>query len=82
MNDFDLGKTQIEVPCSCDAKVPVSLQQVAEEATVTCFDCGTAIKLNDDKGSSKRAIRDTKRSFDHLDRTIKTINRKLRRRSR
>ena len=70
---IDISKQEINLNCeSCGRKITVSLKQVANQETITCF-CGTKIKLQDSKGSSKKAIRDVNKAFKDLEKTLKSF---------
>jgi DNA-directed RNA polymerase subunit RPC12/RpoP len=69
---FDIGTQETEIGCpECSQTIPVKLDQVAKEDTITCGGCGKAIQLKDVGGSAARAIRDLNASMADLQRTLK-----------
>lgn len=68
---MDISKQTVELDCpECKKSITVTLQQVADEATIKCS-CGQSIKLTDSNGSAKKSIRDINKSFKSLENTLK-----------
>lgn len=68
---FDLSKEKITIGCpTCNRKHQVTLQQVANGATVKCS-CNTNIKLQDKGGSTRRGIGNVNSAFKKLESTFK-----------
>ena len=58
MSNEDIGKEIIDFECEhCKRIIKVTLSQIAREDTVKCV-CGSDIKLLDENGSFKKAIKD------------------------
>ncbi len=54
-----LDKASIEISCEqCRSKFSVTLQQVADQKTVSCRKCGVKIHLTDVGGKAKQALRE------------------------
>ncbi len=70
---IDISKETYLIPCpSCETKVKVSIEQVANGSTVKCRK-GHSIKLLDEGGSHNRTIRNMNSSFARLQKTLKRI---------
>ena len=63
MSNEDIGKEIIDFECEhCKRIIKVTLSQIAREDTVKCV-CGSDIKLLDENGSFKKAIKDINSAF-------------------
>ena len=72
---FDISKEKISIDCpECKRKHQVTLQQVANQATIRCS-CSANIKLTDKNGSARRSIQEINSSFKKLDDAFKRLGR-------
>jgi uncharacterized protein Yka (UPF0111/DUF47 family) len=75
MNNIDIGKETYFIDCpACSKKVKVSIEQVAKGSQVSCK-CGQHIKLHDEGGTHKKAIRNMNSALRSLQNTLKALSR-------
>lgn len=70
----ELMNQKVEVTCTCGSRLRVTLRDVRYNRTVRCSR-GHMIELHDEGGGVRRADR----AMDDLDRSIRDLNRRLRR---
>lgn len=75
---IDLNKTEIPFNCpACKFSLKVRLEQVSREETITCKNCKKEIQLKDKDGSTRNGVEGVNRSLRDLEKTIKSMNIKI-----
>ena len=68
---IDISRQKVTIMCpDCRRALRVSLGQISNEELIECS-CGQGIQLKDDKGSSKKTVKDLSKSFKNLEKTLK-----------
>lgn len=70
---IDISKEVIQINCpNCNAKVNVTLGDVANEKTISCI-CSSNIMLSDKNGSSTKSIQEINKGFKELDEAFRKL---------
>jgi len=73
MMNFNSQKIEINCP-ECNRSISVTLQQIANQATVKCM-CSQFIQLQDKNGSFKKGVNDMNKSMKDLENAFKKLGR-------
>ena len=74
MIDITKEKTAMDCP-KCQAKVMISIQDLANQITVQCKSCQESFQLIDEGGKAKKAVTDISKSMQDLEKAFRNLGR-------